>query len=81
MQMPWSLMYHAQEAYLDLAKKTLAFFSAVTALHNADYIIKVDDDVYLRMDHVPHIVQQWRGLGAGAAMLSSHCAEFVHDES
>lgn len=55
-----------QEAYLDLAKKSLAFFSAVTRLFDADYIIKVDDDVYFRLPHTPHIVRQWKELGAGA---------------
>lgn len=53
------------EAYLDLAKKSLAFFSAVTRLFDAEYIIKVDDDVYFRLQHMPHVVRQWKDLGAG----------------
>ena len=55
-----------QEAYLDLAKKTLAFFSTATRLYDADYIIKVDDDVFLRLDRVPAVLRQWADLGAGA---------------
>lgn len=33
--------YAFQEAYLDLAKKSLAFFSAVTQLYDAKYVVKV----------------------------------------
>ena len=33
--------YTHQEAYLDLAKKSLAFFSAVTQLYDAKYVVKV----------------------------------------
>ena len=27
---------------------------------------QVDDDVYLRLDRLPHAVQQWAGMHAGA---------------
>lgn len=52
------------ESYLSLATKTLNFFSTVSKLYNARYILKVDDDVYLRLDRVPSVVAQWEGLGA-----------------
>ncbi|KAK9831532.1 hypothetical protein WJX81_006529 [Elliptochloris bilobata] len=48
-----------QEAYLDLAHKTLAFLRAVTAAFDADFIVKVDDDVYLRIDLIPLAARQW----------------------
>mmetsp|Transcript_17052 Transcript_17052/g.50903 ORF Transcript_17052/g.50903 Transcript_17052/m.50903 type:complete len:344 (+) Transcript_17052:252-1283(+) len=52
------------ESYLDLARKSLAFFTAVATQFDAQYVIKVDDDVYLRMDRVPAVVKQWREEGA-----------------
>lgn len=63
-----------QEAYLDLAKKSLAFFSAVTRLFDADFIVKVDDDVYFRLQHMPHIVHQWKDLGAGTTSRDTSAA-------
>jgi len=53
-----------QEGYLSLANKTLTFFRTVTALYDADYIIKADDDVYLRVDRVPPVIAQWSEMHA-----------------
>lgn len=33
---------------------------AVTQRYDPQYIVKVDDDVYLRLDRVPAAVAQWR---------------------
>ena len=55
-----------QESYAALNKKTLAFFGTAAGIYEADYIIKVDDDAFLRLDRLPHAVGQWRQLGAGA---------------
>lgn len=53
-----------QEAYLSLANKTLTFLRCAAARYDARYIIKVDDDVYFRLDRVPHAVRQWKDTGA-----------------
>jgi hypothetical protein len=36
------------------------------AQYNPQYIVKVDDDVYLRLDRLPHAVAQWQDIDAGA---------------
>ena len=37
----------------------------MTAAYDADFIVKVDDDVYLRVDLVPMAVRQWAARKAG----------------
>jgi hypothetical protein len=47
----------------------------VTEQYNPQYIVKVDDDVYLRLDRLPHAVAQWHDISAGgmpACMCSAH---------
>ena len=61
----------AQESYAALNKKTLAFFSTAARKYDADYIVKVDDDAFVRMDRLAHAVGQWRQLGAGACRLAA----------
>lgn len=58
-------MLWLQEAYLSLTKKTLVFLQHVTAEYEADYVVKVDDDVYLRIDRLPHAIVQWKEDKAG----------------
>ncbi|GAB4819945.1 hypothetical protein N2152v2_006991 [Parachlorella kessleri] len=53
-----------QEAYLSLANKTLMFLSEAARRYDAQYIVKVDDDVYLRLDRIPHAISQWRDIHA-----------------
>jgi hypothetical protein len=60
----WS---NLQEAYLSLTTKTLVFLQHVTQQYEADFIMKVDDDVYLRTDRLPHVMDQWKRHGAGPA--------------
>ncbi len=59
------MLHGVQEAYLDLANKTLMFLSAAAQRYEVQYIIKVDDDVYLRLDRIPHAIQQWTDIHAG----------------
>lgn len=54
-----------QEAYLSLTRKTLVFLQEVTLQFDADYIVKVDDDVYMRVDRLPLAINQWKEFGAG----------------
>lgn len=58
-----------QEGYADLPRKTLLFFETVLRQYDPQYIVKVDDDVYLRLDRVPAAVEQWASVGAGGALL------------
>ena len=61
-----------QEAYASLTTKTLVFLQLITSQFDADYIWKVDDDVYLRTDRMPYAMAQWTQHRAG--MLSVlHC--------
>lgn len=41
------------EGYAGLPAKTLLFLRAVTEQYDPQYIVKVDDDVYLRLDRLP----------------------------
>ena len=59
--------------------KTLAFFKAVTAAYDAKYIIKVDDDAYLRIWALPQAVKQWQGLSAGVPSASV-CPSMMHSK-
>lgn len=54
-----------QEAYASLTTKTLVFLQVVIAQYDADYIVKVDDDVYLRTDRLPYAMAQWTQHRAG----------------
>lgn len=53
-----------EEAYLSLTNKTLTFFRQAIATWDVDYVMKVDDDVYLRVDRVPLAVLQWKERAA-----------------
>lgn len=48
-----------EEAYLSLTNKTLTFFRQAIATWDVEYVMKVDDDVYLRVDRVPLAALQW----------------------
>lgn len=60
-----------QDHYKTLAFKTLAFWQLVIEQYNTRYIIKVDDDNYVRLDRLAIAVRQWEDLGAGTAPFSS----------
>ena len=60
-----------QESYTELNKKSLSFFSHVARLYNADFVVKVDDDAFLRLDRLMHALTQWKELGAGEIMSDS----------
>eukprot|EP01025_Chloroclados_australasicus_P015974 TRINITY_DN1779_c0_g3_i1.p1 TRINITY_DN1779_c0_g3~~TRINITY_DN1779_c0_g3_i1.p1 ORF type:complete len:500 (-),score=47.29 TRINITY_DN1779_c0_g3_i1:810-2114(-) len=52
------------ESYSGLPQKTLKFFSLVASQYDADYIIKIDDDVYLKFDRLEAGMKQWEKMGA-----------------
>jgi len=58
----------------------------VSAGFDAEYVVKVDDDVYLRLDRLPAAAAQWaarragaprrrRGRGGGAIGRATHCSQ------
>eukprot|EP00887_Chlorella_sp_A99_P000226 scaffold13.g226.t1 len=49
------------EGYGGLPAKTVAFLRAATRAWDAEY---VDDDVYFRLDRLPHAIAQWRSIRA-----------------
>ena len=57
---------------MSLTRKTLVFLQYVFERYDADYIVKVDDDVYLRTDRLPHILNQWKLHGAGGQPMLQH---------
>lgn len=62
-------MVCAQESYAELNRKSLAFFSLAARLYDADFVVKVDDDAFVRLDRLSHALTQWQHLGAGKADL------------
>ncbi len=56
-----------QEQYNSLTNKTVAFLQLVTSIYEPQYIVKADDDVYLRVDRIPYAVKQWSTFQSGAA--------------
>lgn len=49
-----------EEGYSELPHKTLAYFKAAFQLFEADYYVKVDDDVYLRPDRLATLLAKDR---------------------
>jgi Galactosyltransferase len=56
LQQVWLTM---QECYRCLPRKTTAFFLAVHAKYQADWVLKMDDDVYLTPPRLPLAMAQW----------------------
>ena len=54
-----------QESYDRLTEKSLLFLTTVLDKYDPDYILKVDDDVFVRPDRVPIASLQWDALEAG----------------
>ena len=55
-----------QDIYQRLTFKTVAFWEVVSSLYNVDYVVKVDDDSYVRLDRLSIALSQWANMGAGA---------------
>ncbi len=57
-----------------------SLLQAVTQQWNPQYIVKADDDVYFRLDRLPHAARQWAAMHAGgcgqvwrAGMVAAGC--------
>jgi hypothetical protein len=61
-----------QDCYSCLTKKVLGFFLAVHNEFTADWVVKVDDDVYMSPQRLPLAVQQWDQMGAGYVGCFQH---------
>lgn len=53
-----------QEVYRALPNKTRTFFRAVTQQWDPDWVIKMDDDVYLNTARLLDAARQWDVMGA-----------------
>jgi hypothetical protein len=55
-----------QDKYDMLSYKTMALWKVVEEEFNVQYLVKVDDDNYVRLDRLALAFDQWTGMGAGA---------------
>jgi hypothetical protein len=53
-----------QECYTCLSDKTLAFLLTVHHKFDVKWVMKIDDDVFLAPERLPHIIPQWDAVGA-----------------
>ena len=68
------LRLNVADNYDSLPHKTTAFMAAGVA-SGARFIIKCDDDVWLRLDRIPHAASQWDGLAGGEGADAIGCAK------
>lgn len=61
-----------QEQYNSLTNKTVAFLRAVASQYSPRYIVKADDDVYLRVDRLPYAIKQWTAFKSGTQLFCLH---------
>lgn len=61
-----------QEQYNSLTNKTVAFLTLITSIYAPQYIVKADDDVYLRVDRIPYAVKQWGTFQSGVTKIITH---------
>ena len=50
---------------MQLHQKVLLFLSDASCRYDADFIVKIDDDKYVRLDRLKMAFPQWKSLGAG----------------
>lgn len=53
-----------QECYKCLPDKTLSFLLTVRKNYDAKWVVKLDDDIFLAPERLPHALQQWDAVGA-----------------
>lgn len=78
-----TIPYHTpdcmQECYRCLPQKTLAFFLAAAQEYNVKWIVKLDDDVYVKPPRLEVAASQWEKIGAEYVGCMKHGK--VHTES
>ncbi len=65
-----------QEHYSQLTNKTRTFFKSVDAQYNADWVLKMDDDVYLNPTRLLAAVAQWERMDAQYVGCMKHGVVF-----
>jgi hypothetical protein len=55
-----------------LSFKTFGFWKTVSKAYRADYIVKIDDDNYVRLDRLAVAIRQWKYMGAGTKLFSQY---------
>lgn len=65
-QCPHDFLLREQDEYHALSYKTMALWKLAEEQFDAQFIIKIDDDNYVRLDRLAHALGQWVDLGAGA---------------
>lgn len=60
----------AQDHYDTLSYKTMALWKVVEEQYDAQYVLKVDDDNYVRLDRLAVALSQWADSGAGTIFRS-----------
>ena len=68
-----------QDAYHSLSYKTMALWRLAEEQFEAEFVIKVDDDNYVRLDRLTHAIDQWNDLGAGARAAMHSAARMLFD--
>ena len=58
------LLATLQDCYSCLPEKTMQFFLAATARYNTNFILKIDDDVYLNPQRLRLAALQWAAMPA-----------------
>ena len=65
---------HVPEADL----QTVAFWRAVSAQYNVKYVVKVDDDSYVRLDRLTIALGQWAQMGQASLLQFAECSPEQH---
>lgn len=47
----------------------MTYLRTVMEYYNPKYIIKIDDDVYFRIDRLPYAIKQWESNGYGIDLI------------
>lgn len=55
----------SQERYHSLTRKTHTFFKTVLRLYDPQYLMKVDDDVFVQLSRLPLLAPQFNHLQKG----------------
>lgn len=62
-----------QDEYHALSYKTMALWRMAEEQFDVQYLIKVDDDNYVRLDRLAVALGQWHDLGAGMSYTYAAC--------
>lgn len=68
----FSPLLTTQDNYKRLTFKTVAFWEQVSSTYSVKYVVKVDDDSYVRLDRLPIALGQWAGMGSGESRFARH---------